>query len=108
MDRTEGTRVEALCQSLDVMAVNESVKALKASFDRFGDDLSELIVSYLTIEDKFRFECLSKQWRRLVFNKTYVLRILENNSLFVRKVEDLYEVKHKVFEKCLKKLWALF
>src|ERR1700724_630875 len=46
-------------------------KALKASFDRFGDDLSELIVSYLTIEDKFRFQCLSKQWRTLGFNRHY-------------------------------------
>jgi len=58
----------------------------KTSFDRFGDDLSELIVSYLTIEDKFRFECLSKQWRRLVFNKTYVLRISQNDRLFAKKV----------------------
>ena len=37
MDRTEGTRVEALCQS--VMAVNESVKALKASFESLIDSL---------------------------------------------------------------------
>ena len=33
----------------------------KSSFDRFGYDLTELIVSYLPIKDKFRFECLSKQ-----------------------------------------------
>jgi hypothetical protein len=91
-DSKDCTRVEGLCQSLDVMAVNESVKALKASFDRFGDDLSELIVSYLTIEDKFRFQCLSKQWRRLVFNKTYVLRL----SLIDRKVYLKDNVLHMV------------
>ena len=60
-------------------------KALKASFDRFGDDLSELIVSYLTIEDKFRFQCLSKQWRRIVFNKTYVLKIMLN-TMYLQSV----------------------
>ena len=112
MDLTEGQRNKSgqKCrssdQSLDVMAVNESVKALKASFDRFGDDLSELIVSYLTIEDKFRFQCLSKQWRRLVFNKTYVLMISVNDNRFVRYVNG-YKIKYNVFEKCLRRLWAL-
>ena len=33
----------------------------KNSFDRFGDDLTELIVSYLWFEDKVRLECVSKQ-----------------------------------------------
>ncbi len=39
------------------------------SFKRFGDDLCELLLSYLSISDKIRFECVSKQWQRLVFNK---------------------------------------
>ena len=50
-------------------------KQLKSSFDRFGDDLTELILSYLSFENKLRFECVSKQWRRLVFNKQFVLEI---------------------------------
>ncbi|CAG2107734.1 unnamed protein product [Medioppia subpectinata] len=37
----------------------------KDSFDRFGDDLCEELLSFLTFEDRFRCECLSKQWRRL-------------------------------------------
>ena len=45
----------------------------KNSFDRFGDDLTELILQYLTFEDKVRLECVSKQWRRLVFNKQFVI-----------------------------------
>ena len=55
----------------------------KSSFDRFGDDLTELILSYLTFEDKVRLECTAKQWRRLVYNKQYILCIEENgvNSL---------------------------
>ena len=43
------------------------------SFDRFGDDLTELIVSYLWFEDKVRLECVSKQWRRLIYNKQFVI-----------------------------------
>ena len=45
----------------------------KNSFDRLGDDLTELILQYLTFEDKVRLECVSKQWRRLVFNKQFVI-----------------------------------
>ena len=47
----------------------------KDSTDRFGDDLTELILSYLTLEDKFRFECLSKQWKRCVFEKQFELEV---------------------------------
>ena len=100
MDRTEGclrngrTRVGACSQDMTrvvamdgkgckervnttdrVKTSEDNRKERNDSFDRFGDDLLELIVSYLTIEDKFRFQCLSKQWRRVVFNKTYVLKI---------------------------------
>ena len=35
----------------------------KNSFDRLGDDLTELILQYLTFEDKVRLECVSKQWK---------------------------------------------
>ena len=39
------------------------------SMERFGDDLTEEILYYLSLKDKVKFECLSKQWQRLVFNK---------------------------------------
>ena len=42
------------------------------SFERFGDDLCELILSYLSLHHKYIFQCVSKQWRRLVFNKQSV------------------------------------
>ena len=45
----------------------------KNSFDRLGDDLTELILQYLTFEDKVRLECVSKQWRRLVYNKQFII-----------------------------------
>src|SRR5437868_544429 len=41
--------------------------------DSFGvrvcDDLSEELLQYLTIEDKLRLECVSKQFQRTVFTK---------------------------------------
>ncbi|CAG2103467.1 unnamed protein product [Medioppia subpectinata] len=39
----------------------------KDSLDRFGDDLCALIVSYLSRDDRFRCECVSKQFQRTVF-----------------------------------------
>ena len=47
----------------------------KDSMDRFGDDLTELILQYLTFEDKVRLECVSKQWRRLIYNKQFVIEL---------------------------------
>ena len=61
----------------------------KNSFDRFGDDLTELILQYLTFEDKVRLECVSKQWRRLVFNKQFVIEIL-SDSKQTKNSMDLY------------------
>ncbi|CAG2172157.1 unnamed protein product [Oppiella nova] len=39
----------------------------KNSLDRFGDDLCQHLLSYLPLEDRFRHECLSKQWQRLIY-----------------------------------------
>ena len=52
------------------------------SMERFGDDLTKVIVSYLYINNKVKFECLSKQWQRLIFNKQTELntRILSPNT----------------------------
>ena len=52
--------------------------------DRFGDDLTEEILQYLTFEDKIRLECVSKQWRRLVFNKQFAI------DLFFKHKDDYY------------------
>ena len=81
----------------------------KNTFDRFGDDLTELIVSYLWFEDKVRLECVSKQWRRLVFNKQFELEIFQNNvgtnySLRLhRKVDRRLTINRTAFESVLKK-----
>ena len=53
------------------------------SFDhRFGDDLFELIISYLPIEDKYRFEAISRRFQRLLFRKQRVLKISFNNRFY--------------------------
>ena len=51
--------------------------------DRFGDDLTELILSFLWFEDKIRLECVSKQWKRCVFQRQFVIEIdfVCNNSM---------------------------
>ena len=55
-----------------------SVIYSKDSFDRFGDDLTEVLLSYLTIDNCFDLRNVSKQWNRLIFNKQKFLR-LDNN-----------------------------
>ena len=82
----------------------------KNCFDRLGDDLTELILQYLTFEDKVRLECVSKQWRRLVFNKQFVIEIhtvskRTKNSLdlFPKFKRDFRSINRKALVTVLKK-----
>src|SRR5882757_373667 len=52
----------------------------KDSFDRFGDDLMEVLLSFIPFEDTFQYKCVSKQWKRLVFNKQNKLIICNFGS----------------------------
>ncbi len=74
------------------------------SFDRFGDDLCQLLLSYLTVKQKLRFECVSKQWKSLIFNKQQKLIInyinLYQYSEILRKILVL---KNNSIIKCLTK-----
>ena len=45
----------------------------RQSFDRFGDDLCEVLLSYLSFEDKIRLQCVDKQWNRFILTKQSVL-----------------------------------
>ena len=36
--------------------------------DRVCDDLCEVILQYLSLEDRLRLECVSKQFQRTAFN----------------------------------------
>ncbi|CAG2108099.1 unnamed protein product [Medioppia subpectinata] len=47
------------------------------SFSRFSDDLTRVLLSHnLPLEDRFRFECVSKQFQRTVFEN--VVDIMTN------------------------------
>ena len=68
----------------------------KNSFDRFGDDLSELLLIYLSIEDTFRSESVSKQLQRSVYLQIkylYIFRDYNNNNrnvLFITRDARVY------------------
>ncbi|CAG2169633.1 unnamed protein product [Oppiella nova] len=66
----------------------------KDSFDRYGDDLCGLVLSYLSLEDCFRFECLSKQWMRCVFTSRHSL---EFNDQLINKLS----IKEGLREGCV-------
>ena len=74
------------------------------SMERFGDDLTEEVLQYLWFTDKVKFECLSKQWQRLVFNKQTELDM--NYKIFIKKSNRfnyIHKVKRQALESLLKK-----
>ena len=75
------------------------------SLDRFGDDLIELIVGNLTIEDKFKFECLSKRIQCLIFNKQYLLKTNLIDKFFPHKAFGGFS--YKKLQEVLSKLKSL-
>ena len=56
--------------------------------DRFCDDLCEEILQYLSLEDKLRLQCVSKQFQRNIFQKHYGLYI--NMSWGDKKNHKIY------------------
>jgi hypothetical protein len=46
------------------------------SFDRFDDDLCQLLFTYFTFKEKVIYECVSKKWKSLLFNEQKVLTTL--------------------------------
>ncbi|CAG2163785.1 unnamed protein product [Oppiella nova] len=72
----------------------------KDSLDRFGDDLCELLLSYLPLEDRFRNECVSKQFQRCVF---VTLRDLIIDEKLMKKMTKKYfpiNIMAIIMEKC--------
>jgi hypothetical protein len=51
------------------------LKFSKQSIDRFSDDLIEKILSYLSFSDKVMFESVSKQWKKVIYNKQTELHL---------------------------------
>ncbi|CAG2109805.1 unnamed protein product [Medioppia subpectinata] len=47
---------------------NPQTKAIaKDSMDRYDDNVCQLLLSYLPFEDRFRYEGVSKQWQRVLY-----------------------------------------
>ena len=58
--------------------------------DRFCDDLSEVMLQFLSLEDKLKLEGVSKQFQRTVLKKHYELTI-ETKYITKRKLEKQYK-----------------
>src|ERR1700679_3939271 len=82
-------------RSVDTNDTNVDQNYAKDSFDRFGDDLCQYLLTYLSLEDRFRFQCLSKQWQRVVYH-TQKHIIFDSKSI-------IHKVKPKTFDSILQK-----
>ena len=110
--RAESLKVEERVYSeLSLVYANNSM-------ERFDDDLIEHVLQYLSLSDKLRLECVSKQWKNAmiaVFRKVFVIELnivnlkTNHNSLnqlfrfyMFRQFDDrLYEQRlESVFKKC--------
>ncbi|CAG2103001.1 unnamed protein product [Medioppia subpectinata] len=73
----------------------------KDSLDRFGDDLFGHIVSYLSLEDRFRNECVSKQFQRTVFESVVDINIDDKlMSRAQKRTETLSYLFESIARKC--------
>jgi len=91
------------------------IKIKRDSFsDRICDDLCEIIVSYLSFEEKVLFECVSKQFQRCVYTKQKILEVIDKkdknpkntlNKLLLKSqnISNDTRIDLKAFESVLKK-----
>ncbi|CAG2106908.1 unnamed protein product [Medioppia subpectinata] len=69
----------------------------KNSMDRFGDDLCQLLLSYLSLEDRFRCECVSKQFQRTIFesvvditlNGRFIYRLFNEKTIDIKMLATI-------------------
>ncbi|CAG2176660.1 unnamed protein product [Oppiella nova] len=64
----------------------------KDSLDRFSDDLCQHLLSYLSLEDRFRCECVSKQWQRVIY-ETIDEIIINDNLLDKMKTKNCANIE---------------
>ncbi|XP_054155938.1 uncharacterized protein LOC128954387 [Oppia nitens] len=79
--------------------------AMKDSFDRFGDDLCQLLLTNLPIKDRLILQSVSKQWLALIFNtQTHLVfnkKLL--NKMSLDSMSDYYQtikLFHVLVRKC--------
>ena len=77
--------------------------------DRICDDLCEFLLQFLSLEDKIRLQCVSKQFQRTVFKRHYELYIpmrgLEKRKIYLnhkyfgfRRVHNFYDIEDRTFD----------
>lgn len=78
----------------------------RKSFERLGDDLTKHVLSYLPLKDRLGFECVSKQWKRLLqdndldiidtdFNTGYTNKALTADKLkqLLKRVQNIRAIE---------------
>ena len=64
----------------------------RESFDqRIGNDLCEVIVSYLTLKDRLRLECVSKQFKDCVFKRKNQIIINNEFAAYVKQLDGIFK-----------------
>ena len=63
----------------------------KSSFYRFGDDLTELVLSYLPFGDRISLECVCYQFSQLVYSNQKELTLNERSNHY--RINDLFFYK---------------
>ncbi|XP_054157447.1 glutaminyl-peptide cyclotransferase-like [Oppia nitens] len=75
------------------MSNKSMVRYPRDSFDRFGDDLCRLLLRYLPTDDRFRYECVSKQWQTFIYE-----------TVVSFKIQPIYRtIKWQILKKIIKK-----
>jgi hypothetical protein len=96
------------------MSLKSDAQKRQSFSDRICDDLCEVLLKYLSFEDKIKFECVSKQFQRLIFNKQLDIEI--NQYIWFEKrnsdqkqnalnaLTKGFKFNYKAFESVLKKV----
>ncbi|CAG2102477.1 unnamed protein product [Medioppia subpectinata] len=90
-DSNEDKPQNTTCQPLTMIYA-------KNSMDRFGDEVNELLLSHLLLEDRFRFECVSKQFQRTVFESVVCIDI--NDQIKRSEKESIGKMLATIAIKC--------
>jgi len=85
-----------------------SLNSNRDSFShRICDDLCEVLLSYLSFEDKIRFVCFLKQWKKLIFNKQFIIEVTQRSRgdkiYGLSKLLKVHHLDMFAFESLLKK-----
>src|ERR1700761_7936241 len=89
-----------MCLSKKLCLRSDSLKRQSFS-ERICDDLSQLILKYLSLKDKLKLECVSKQFQRTVYQKQYDFN--EEFLEFLHKRNGIRKSRLECFSWILKK-----